>query len=220
MNEQKAFIFDMDGVVIDSERTWKRYGEPFYIKLFGKDIRKKIGETRGITASVVYERAVRYGFSMKKEKFFELLDKKIAFVYSKSKITDGINILAGKLSKLGFKLALVSSSRQNWIDLILPRIKFSKKLAGIISINDTPILRSKPFPDAYIKAIKDLGATSKKSIILEDSNMGIKAAKASGAFVIGFRQLLVPDYKQIGADMYANTMYDVIKIIESLNPFF
>ncbi len=212
----KAFIFDMDGVIVDSERTWKHYGEPFYIKLFGKDIRKKIGDTRGITAKVVYERAVSNGFSMEQERFFKLFDKAMALIYAKSEIAKDIDKLGRKLIELGFKLGLVSSSRQNWIDLILPRIEFSKQLTTVLSINDTPNLRSKPYPDGYKEAMKRLRSSPKTTIVLEDSNSGIQAAKEAGTYVIGFRQYLVPNYKQEGADVYANNVYDVIKIVESL----
>jgi len=53
-----------------------------------------------------------------------------------------------------------------------------------------------------------------KTIILEDSNPGIASAKAAGAFTIGLRQNLIDGYQQVGADAYANTIDEVIALVD------
>ncbi|MDP2649357.1 MAG: HAD family phosphatase [bacterium] len=217
MNVNKAFIFDMDGVIIDSEKAWVQYGNDFLSKLFGKKIASKIGDTIGLTSNSIYEKAAQYGFYMDKKKYYEIYDKQAAYIYSKANITNDVDKLGQKLISLGFKLGLVSSSRTNWINEVVPRIPFKNSLVCIIPINDRPDLRPKPNPDGYLEAIKKLESKPELSIILEDSNSGIQAAKESRAFVIGFTQNLVDGYKQKGADVYADNMNDVIKIVESVN---
>lgn len=206
----------MDGVVVDTERTWRQYGNNFLASLVGKDIAEKVGDIIGITLTMTYNRAVQHGYTMEKTQFVRLYDQKAEEIYAKAAITPGVDTLATKLLELGFRLALVSSSGRNWINFVLPRISFSDKLDSIISLNDQTDLQPKPSPSGYLEAIKQLEATPQTTIILEDSNKGIQAAKAAGAYVIGFRQNLVPEYKQEGADVYADTMGDVIKIVESL----
>jgi len=49
---------------------------------------------------------------------------------------------------------------------------------------------------------------------LEDSNPGIASAKAAGAFTIGLRQNLIDGYQQVGADAYANTIDEVIALVD------
>ncbi len=207
----KAFIFDMDGVIVDSERTWDYYGEPLFIKLLGKEIREKIGDTRGVTPNIMYERAVANGFLMRKDGWLKHFDEIMVFIYKKSKVAANIEDLAKRLTQLGYTLGLVSSSRLNWINMVLPKLKFRNKLKIVISVNDRTDLSSKY--QAYLEAIEKLGATPKNSIVLEDSNLGIESAKKAGAYVIGFQEFLVPGYIQSGADIYAANIEDVIKIV-------
>lgn len=65
--------------------------------------------------------------------------------------------------------------------------------------------------------MKALEASPESTVILEDSNSGIKSAKASGAYTIGLKQNLVNGYIQEGADAYAETMADVIDIVSRLS---
>ena len=204
----------MDGVLIDTERTWVAQGNNDLVNLFGKEIAEKIGDTIGMTVNAVYEKAVNLGASIDYEEYLKIYDREAASVYAKSKITEGVGELAEKLIALNFKLGLVSSSRRIWINYMLPRLPFRDKLEQIISINDRPDLKPKPNPDGYLEAIQKLGAVPKTSIILEDSNSGIQAAKAAGAYVIAFQGNLVEGYEQKGADAYAGTMDDVIRLVE------
>lgn len=214
----KAFIFDMDGVIVDSENAWRKYGNGFLANLFGKEISDKIGDTIGLTVNTVYDKAISFGATINKDDYLKAYDKQSAYNYSKANITEGVDPLVAKLISLNFKLGLVSSSRKNWIEHVLPRLSFRNKLEEIISINDSPDIKPKPSPDGYLKAIKRLGASPKTTIILEDSNSGIAAAKASGAFTIAFTQNLVKGYKQIEANAKAGSMQEVIKIIHNFSP--
>ena len=103
--------------------------------------------------------------------------------------------------------------------MVLPRLTYKDKFSYVLSTNQRDDLKAKPAPDGYLDAIKNLDSDPEHSIILEDSNRGIQSAKASGAFVIGFKENLVPEYKQEGADACAENMSEVVKIVESLAVF-
>ncbi len=81
-------------------------------------------------------------------------------------------------------------------------------------MQDRPDLKRKPAPDGFVEAFRMLGATPADSFVLEDSNPGIESGKAAGAYVIGYRGNLVNGYEQTGADAYADTMDDVIKLVK------
>ncbi len=211
----KAFIFDMDGVIVDSENAWREYALGFFEQLVGSKIAKKVGDLIGMSVNEEYEKSVKYGLSIPKDIFVKAYDEKAAYVYSKSNITQGVDKLVKELIELGYKIGLVSSSRQNWINHVLKRLSFTEEIKCVISINDQGF-PPKPNPAAYKETIKKLDATADSTIIIEDSNRGIQAAKAAGAFVIGFRGNLVDGYQQHGADAYAGTMREVIKIVESI----
>ncbi|HSW98079.1 MAG TPA: HAD family phosphatase [Candidatus Saccharimonadales bacterium] len=210
----KAFIFDMDGVIIDTERTRALYEREFYEKLFGKEIAEKVGPTIGMSLPVIYDVAATYGFSMEREMFYNLSHTEAKRIYEQAAITEGFEELIQKIKAMDFKIGLVSASPALWIDLMFKKTKVRHFFDYILSLHEREDLNHKPHPDGYIAAMSYLQSSPETTIILEDSNRGIQSAKASGAFTIGFRQNLQKEYQQTGADMYADTMDDVLKIVE------
>ena len=211
----KAFIFDMDGVLVDSERAWEGKEHKLLANIFGDNFARNLDNTLiGTSIRDTYEQASAKGTSVSYEMFKERYDEMAQKVLASAKITDGLNAIGQYLIKMNYKLGLVSSSPRNWIDLVLPRVPFHNNIEVIISLTDFVHLRRKPKPDGYLEALKQLDAEASMSIILEDSNPGIQSAKASGCYVIGFRGNLVTSYKQTGADVYADTMGEVMRLVE------
>lgn len=210
----KAFIFDVDGVLIDCEPAWRKFEEDYFSAQFGKEIYKKIGLTVGLSMQQVYKKAILSGAQIEEKQFEEGFFKTAPHIYATSPIPKGIDALGKMLLQHGFLLAVVSQSPKEWIDILVNRLTFKENIKRAISLNGRHDLRQKPSPDGYIETMKILDSTPKTTIILEDSNSGIAAAKAARAYVIGFQGNLIPGYKQTGADEYANTMDNVIKIVE------
>lgn len=213
---KKAFIFDMDGVIVDSENAWIPYEENFLKNLLGERIYSKIGDTVGMGVRIIYQRATECGLNLDRKTFYKKYDEQAEIIYKKAKITSNINTLVNFLISKNIKLGLVSSSRKTWIDMVLPFLGFKDKFEVIISLCDREDLRSKPYADGYLEAMKKLNVKPEETIILEDSNTGIKSATASGAYVISFSENLVPGYKQIEADAHAKNMMEVIRIVEEI----
>lgn len=222
MNEQssslnKAFIFDMDGVIVDSETLWLEGEKKFLTELLGKVVYEKIkGNLLGSTIKVIYEDAKKNGYRKSFASFAARYDMEAEKIYAKAPINKNVDILIEKLISLNFEIGLVTSSRTSWINQVLPKFKNFKAFKFILSLGERDDLRSKPFPDGYLEAINKLGSTPKKSIIVEDSNKGIKAAKASGALTVALKQFLPPGYRQEGADLYLNSLLDLIKVLEEI----
>lgn len=211
----KAFIFDMDGVLVDSERAWGGREIALLEDLLGHEFASQLGDTIiGTSIRDTYERAVARGASISWEEYQRRYDETAKIVLREASISKGLEKLGEKLLSLDYKLGLVSSSPRRWIDQVIPRLPFRDALEVIISLTDTPALKRKPYPDGYIEALRTLHAEPAKSIILEDSNPGIQSAKASGTYVIGYRENLVPGYSQTDADEYADTIEDVVRIVE------
>lgn len=210
----KAFIFDMDGVLIDSESYWAQFEEEFLQKLFGNKIAKKIGHGPGRGVDKGYELAIALGATVDKDEFNRGFEEVAVRVYERAPLTAGIDELVNILTERQFKLGLVTQSRQSWIDHVMPLFPFKDKIEVIVTISDSPDLKPKPAPDGYLEAFRRLNAEPHQSVILEDSNPGIEAGKAAGAYTIGYRGNLVAEYVQTGADAYADTMTDVITLVE------
>lgn len=205
----------MDGVLLDSEPYWAQFEEQFYQRVFGKRITKEIGHIPGRGVDKVYELSLTLGATVDKETYMRGFEEVAMRVYDNAPLTHGIDELANILITRGFKIGLVTQSRRTWIARVIPRLSFNDKIESVISVSERPDLEPKPSPDGFLAVLRELNADAKNSLVLEDSNTGIAAGKAAGAYVIGYRGNLVPGYKQVGADAYADTMDDVIKLTEN-----
>lgn len=210
----KAFIFDMDGVLINSEHEWHIEDTRIFKQFFDDETIRKIGETTGLGVRSLHERAIEVGGAVAFETFADAYKSSSHEVYERSPITVGVDALINTLATWSYKMAVVSASPQADIDRVIPRIAECDKFECTLSLAEHPTLRPKPAPDGYHATLKELGADPQSSFILEDSNYGIEAAKATGCFVIGFSGNLHDGYEQKGADDYANTMEEVAQIVE------
>lgn len=164
---------------------------------------------------MIFDYAGNEGMEMKFTEFIKKYEQMAKEVYKKSKLTKDIDNLIAKLKTLNFKIGLVTSTFSFSINYVLPKLKNPKDFAYMLSLTERNDIKPKPYPDGYLETIKMLGSNPKKTIILEDSNKGIKAAKASGAFTICLLENLPQNYRPKEADIYAETISDVIKYISS-----
>ncbi len=208
----KAFIFDFDGVIIDIEPSWEKVKKEMFPRILGKDVYEKLGSTVGVSISGTYNKARELGSTVTKEELTNAFHQNARRIYQDVPITPGIQDLLTTLRKEEYKIGLVTASPLEWITIVLKRIPYMK-FDFFLSAYERKDIPPKPAPDGYIEAMKFLNATPQSTCILEDSNAGIASAKASGAFTIGFRQNLIKGYEQVGADVYADTMEEVIKIV-------
>jgi mutator protein MutT/HAD superfamily hydrolase (TIGR01509 family) len=216
----KAFIFDLDGVLISNEQTWENEKQRLYQQLFGPAIAAKMGSTQGINMDGIYERATGLGASLNKrqltDEFFKLAPK----IYETSPIPKGTVELVRHLKSLGYHLAVVSASPLSWVAPVMHRLPCEDDFELILSLHERPDLAHKPKPDGYLEALRLLGSSGGAAFALEDSNPGIAAAKAAGLFTIGFTGNLVDGYRQSGADAYAQTMDQVLELVKTHQAIF
>ncbi|TSC86104.1 MAG: hypothetical protein G01um10148_610 [Parcubacteria group bacterium Gr01-1014_8] len=210
----KAFIFDMDGVLIDSERIWLAHDKRILDDLFTGEARIKMGNSIGLNIRGIHEKAARIGHPVDIKTLANEYGRVAPEVYELSKITHDIDALVERLIGWNFMLGVVSASPQRDIAKVLTRIATRKKFEVTVSLADRHDLQPKPSPDGYLEALRELNADAKQSFILEDSNYGIEAGKSAGCTVIGYRGNLIDGYEQTGADEYANTMDDVAEIVK------
>lgn len=210
----KAFLFDLDGVLINDEAIWEERKQRMYVELFGEKVRSQLGSTLGINIDGIYEKAVAAGTNVDRDQFINAFYKLASNIYDTAPIPEGTIDLAEVLLALDFRIGIVSASPLPWIATVAKRLPFEDKIELIISLHERDDLKHKPEPDGYLEAIRALKAKPDSTIILGDSNSGIKAAIASGAYTIGLKQNLAEGYIQEGADKYAETMGDVIELVK------
>ncbi len=185
--EIKAIIFDLDGVLSDTnqdhfqveheillehgisvsrEEISRRFKGTLARDLFGTLFRE-----HGVNASV--EQAVNTKWERLKKRIEEKGVKEIP----------GATELVKELKRKGFKLAVASSSPKDFVELVLEKLGIREHFDVIVS--GTEVGKGKREPDVFLKAAEELGLQPSECVVIEDSVDGMKSAKDTGFTVIG-----------------------------------
>lgn len=185
----KAFIFDMDGIIVDSEPihtrikrdTFRHFGLAFDEAKFSYYMGRTSDELFGdlIRASgrtdLDRETVVRY----KQEHYLEVLERgEVAPIA-------GTVDLIHRLHAAGLPLALATSSWERVMEAVLDRFAIRPYFSSAISGSTLPA--SKPDPAIYLLSAERLGVEPKDCTVLEDTTAGITAGKRAGMRVIAYR---------------------------------
>ncbi len=187
-----AVIFDMDGVLVDSEEHFHGEGQPLLAELkpgmspaerralVGKNIDDIYDElTRGIPAGKVPMARAEYRAQ------FDLLARAVyrerAALMPRARET--LELLRAK----GYRIGLASSSPKEWIDLFLHRWDLCELFDVALSVYEIEG-RAKPDPAVYLAAAERLGLAPEECVGVEDSLSGIRSVKAAGMWCVAFRR--------------------------------
>ncbi len=214
MSPIKAVIFDMDGVISDTqklhalieEKLLKKYG----IELDSDEITEKYA---GLPDKEFFEKIFKdYKISVDvekviNEKWNEMMD------IAKNNISpiQGAIELINQLKENGFKLAVASSSPHSFIELVLSELKLKEKFDVIVSTEDVKF--GKPNPEIFLLAAKKLRKDPSECVVIEDGINGIIAAKRGGMKCIfltrknkdqQFADLAISSLKELSAKRIKN----------------
>ena len=196
MARKMAVLFDMDGVILDSERlamiAWKQVGRERGLK----DIDKVLEECTGVNETVSRANMKRhYGPDFDFQEFRETASRvRLSLCGGVIPAKPGAGEILRWLKDTGIPRALASSTRH---DLVVKELTD----VGLIDLFDAlitgdMIAASKPEPDIFLRAAEVLGADPADCYVIEDSPNGITAAHAAG-----MHPILVPDRMPVTDDM-------------------
>ncbi len=203
MPGNKAFIFDMDGVIIDSETWWDKL---WFYQLNGPSL--------GYSIRSNYQDFKKQNPRLTWQEFFAKMNRLAKTVYRQAPLTPGINQLLKKLVKDKYKIGLVSGSTSDWINYVLARLDYPVPV--YLSLHDHPQLESKPAPDGYRVTMEQLQVKPENTIILEDSQIGIESAKAAGAYTICLTEHHPKNFHPTGADIYVKNIKELLTYLDSI----
>ena len=179
-----AFIFDMDGVLVDSNPTHKVALKQFCKKhgydLSEKDLREKIyGRTNrdwllNLLGNLNEETIKAY--AEEKEALFREL-------YVDIKPLAGLHTFLEKLEFVGIPRAIATSAPRANVDFTISRTNIERFFPVIL--DDSFVTKGKPDPQIYLKSAAALGLPPDKCVVFEDSLSGIMSAKRAGCKVVG-----------------------------------
>ena len=208
-------IFDMDGVIADTEplhtASCRMLLEELNLNV-DKILPKAYARSkREFWGEVVTQNKLPYSAGALTCREFELLIKIIK--ESNLQPTVGLRETLEKLYNEKYILAVASSSDSLYVQTVLD-ITGLKKYFSVVSCGNEVQL-AKPAPDVYLHAMKQCDALAADTIAIEDSDTGIKAAKAAGLFCIGFDAVSDPKYQQKFdlADVVIHNICDVYDIV-------
>lgn len=183
----EAIIFDMDGVIIDSEpihfevdKSTLKYCN---INVSNQDLNEYVGMTNPEMWARLKE---NYKIKHSVEELIQLqMDMKLNILENRDeKPISGVVNLLKSLKDNNIKIALASSSPKLFIMAVLKKFNIEDYFLKILSGEE--VKKGKPEPDIYIEASKMLNVNPENCLVIEDSRNGVKAAKCAGMKCIGF----------------------------------
>ncbi|MEO5777451.1 MAG: HAD family hydrolase [Flavobacterium sp.] len=184
----KTVIFDMDGVIVDTEPV-HHYAYNEYFKQLNIEITPEMyaSFTGNSTKNIFEKLKEQFGLAddvktlvdTKRNLFNDAFDNKEDLY-----LLDGVEDLIKDLHSNGMQLVLASSSATVTINRIFNRFGLHKYFTHIVSGEDFP--KSKPHPAIFLKAAELSQTPVENCIVIEDSTNGIKASNAAGIYCIGY----------------------------------
>ncbi len=184
-----AIIFDMDGVLADSE---PRYYAAVNTILAEEGVlvpERDYAEIIGLSVEAAWEEYIRrYGLRRPLAEYVRLYDPAVlAELRKPAEPNTGVRELISAAHDRGLRLGLASSSLGAWVDALLEGIGLGDAFEIIVS--GEMVERHKPAPDCYLLAAERLGVGPKRCLAIEDSPSGIRSANAAEMFVVAVRTL-------------------------------
>jgi len=184
----QTVIFDMDGVIIDSEPVYfeidKQMFEELNIAVSFEEHCSYVGtSSQNMWNAIITKHGVAEQPAELMRKEYSLYLEHLANAKDLQPI-DGVVELIHELYKNNFKLVLASSSQMASIDIVLNKFKLDELF--IAKVSGSELAHSKPHPEIFLRSARLIKSDPSECIVIEDSKNGVTAAKAAGMKCIGF----------------------------------
>lgn len=191
--EIKAVIFDLDGVLLDSERVarrrWHQVGEEMGLEGIDDAYLRCVGTNPALQHRIMQE---IFGQDFSLEEFYgRLLAGRPKDGRACMPVKDGAREILEALHAAGLKLAVASSSPEDYVRRELDGAGLLRFFDHVVS--GDMVENSKPHPEIFLKAAALCGAEPAEAWVIEDSFNGIRAAHSAGAHPMMVPDLIPPD---------------------------
>jgi HAD superfamily hydrolase (TIGR01509 family) len=209
-----AVVFDLDGVIVDSEQVWAAVREQLVADWGGVDRpeaqRAMMGMSSPEWTRYMHE---QLGLSQPPEEIgAEVLRRMLERYRDELPLIDGavevVRTLAARLP-----LAVASSSNRPLIDAVLETAGIASCFA--VTVSSEEVRRGKPAPDVYLEAARRLGIEPGRCAAVEDSASGIRAAHAAGMTVVAYPNAHYPPEAEALdlADVVVAELAEIVEVV-------
>ncbi|MCC9042538.1 hexitol phosphatase HxpB [Myroides sp. M-43] len=202
-------LFDMDGVLIDSEGFWQQAEEEVFTSVGAIWDEEIALQTQGKTTRAVTE--LWYELFPWKGKTIEeveqaVIDRVEELIRAEGQIKEGVVQTLTFLKGRGVKIGLATNSPEVLINAALERLGIRDFFQTIVSVEH--VEKGKPAPDVYLKAASNLGSQPSECIVIEDSFTGATAGKNANMIVIA-----IPDKEQYDQERFDITDFKLKSMV-------
>jgi HAD superfamily hydrolase (TIGR01509 family) len=208
----EAVVFDLDGVIVDSEHVWDAAREALARERGGRWHEKAQQDMMGMS-SVEWSRYMHdvIGLEEPPEEISAEVVRRLEATYREElPLIDGADEAVARLARR-WPLGVASSSNRPLIDLVLDLSGLNRFFRATVSSEE--VQRGKPSPDVYLEAARRLGSEPKETAAIEDSRNGILSARAAGMRVIAIPNRRFPPGEEALAEADV-----VLRSISELTP--
>ena len=206
----KAVIFDMDGVILDSEpihyNVEKKIMNNNNLDFQFEDHARYVGQT---TRDLWDDLCIRHKLPEGAEKLAAIDCHNYLNELKHGKIVPitGVVNLINELYSKGIKLIVASSAVRENIEVVLEKFDLNKYFLGYVSGQD--VRKTKPNPDIFLKAAERIDVQPENCLVIEDAKHGVEAAKSAGMTCIGFRNLNSGNQDLSKADLIVDAIDEI-----------
>jgi HAD superfamily hydrolase (TIGR01509 family) len=208
----RAFLFDFDGLIIDTELA-SRAGWELLYRDHGHelppDLWATVVGTYGAWDPMAHLEEL-VGEPLEREALNERRNAHEIALIEAEELRPGIAEYLAAARRHGLKRAIVSSSNRAWVDMHLERLEEATGWDAICTADRDPA-RAKPAPVLYLEALAQLDVTALEAVAFEDSPNGVLAAKAAGVFCVAVPNEVTRDLglAEAGADIVLDSLADL-----------
>lgn len=208
--QERAVIFDMDGVITDTMeyhfRAWKGVLKEIGLQVSRLDIYSREGEKGGDSLKDIL---LEHGIEPDKALITRLLEKKeVRFRrIVRPRIFSGAEPLISRLQKKGFILALVTGTSRSELRRYLPEQLLA---CFTVSLTGDEVNQGKPHPEPYLTVLDHLQISASQAVVVENAPFGIRSARAAGLYCLAITTSLPESYLyEAGASEVLSTLEEI-----------
>ena len=187
MTKNKAVIFDMDGVIIDSEKLWVQADNEIFSSLGVVITNELLEMTKTMTTSEV----TKFWYDIFPWQDVELnevenmvVSRVIELIETEECYINGVKPFIEQLKTYNYKIGLATNSPSKIIPVVLNKLDMTHLFDAVCSADF--VKKAKPDPEIYYETAKKLNVAPNDCIVIEDSYSGMLAAKNAGMTVVAF----------------------------------